>query len=119
MMRYWAVWLASLLLEMSGALLVGLTFVAVVLIVEYQRRPVGVPADEFSALVANLSIIGVGRVVLGGFLLALALFVAGQLLLLLLHMERNSRRTSEILAVEFNKIILEEVRRLHGLTKGE
>jgi hypothetical protein len=118
-MRFWAVWVTGLFLEVSGAMAVALTFVSAVLIFEYQRQPAGIPADEFSAIVAGLAALGFWRVIFGGLLLALALFTAGQLLAVLLQMERNSRRTSEVLAAELNKLIVEEMRRFYGLTKGE
>lgn len=117
-MRFWAIWVTSVALETSGALTLAFTFVACVLVFEYGRQ-IGLPADEFTILVAGLAALGIPTIIAVGLLAALAFFLTGQLLLLLLHMERNSRHTSEVLAAELNKLIFEEIRRLYGVPKEQ
>jgi hypothetical protein len=107
-MRYWAIWLASTLLEISGAITVALTFVACVLVLQFRDQPLGIPLDTFSFYVDVLVSVGFEQVLVTGLSSALGLFVIGQLLAILLSMEKNSRLTRELLSQELYKLVMEE-----------
>lgn len=113
MARFWAVWLVSLLLEVSGVIAASFTVVACILVIQFRDQvdPAGVPLDEFSLIVRALVGVGIRQILIVGLASSLGLFFVGQLLAVLLSMEKHSRTTSELLSIELYKLVMEEVRR--------